>query len=327
MRAVKLGSAGLQVPALGLGCMVMPGFYAPGPEEDSIAAIHHARDIGVNFLDTADRYGEGKNEELVARAIKGHRNDYLIATKFGNVRTAEGKPSVNGRPDYALEACDASLKRLGTDAIDLYYLHRMDPSVPIEETVGAMSDLVTAGKVRYLGLSEAAPETLKRAHAVHPITALQTEYSLWTRDVEDDLLGLCAELGIGFVAYSPLGRGILAGAVTGADSLTEGDRRLDHPRYQGENLEANLKLVQPVLDLAAKKGVSAAQIALAWLLAQGDHIVPIPGTRKVAHLDSNVAALDIVLSADDLAALNAALPPGGTQGTRYPAGGMKWLKL
>ncbi len=327
MKTRTLGSPGLVVPAIGLGCMVMPGFYAPGPEADSIATLRHARELGVNFIDTADLYGFGKNEELVGRAIRGMRDGYIIATKFGNVRTAGGAADVDGRPEYVQQACEASLKRLGIDEIDLYYFHRMDPKVAIEETVGAMARLIEQGKVRHLGLSEAAPETLKRAHATHPITALQTEYSLWTRDVEDDLLSLCAELGIGFIAYSPLGRGILAGSVTGEDSLAESDRRRDHPRYQGDNLKANLALVQPVLDLARTRGVTAAQIALAWLLARGPHIVPIPGTRKVEHLDSNAGALDIALSTDEVAMLDAALPRAATQGPRYPAGAMKWLKL
>jgi aryl-alcohol dehydrogenase-like predicted oxidoreductase len=306
--------------------MVMPGFYAPGSEEQSIATIQYAKGIGVNMLDTADLYGFGKNEELVGRAIKGDRAAYIIATKFGNVRNSEGKPDVNGHPDYVQQACEASLQRLGTDIIDLFYFHRMDPNVPIEETVGAMARLVEQGKVRYLGLSEAAPETLKRAHATHPITALQTEYSLWTRDVEDDVLGLCQELGIGFVAYSPLGRGILAGSVSGEDALAESDRRRDHPRYQADNLKANLDLVRPVMELAEQKGVTPAQIAIAWVLAQGDHIVPIPGTRTIEHLQNNADALEIDLSAEDLAALNASFPQGAAQGTRYPAGGMKWLK-
>ena len=326
MKKRTLGTNGLDVPAIGLGCMVMPGFYTPGPEEDSIATIRHARNIGINFIDTADLYGFGKNEELVGRAIKNDRADYIIATKFGNVRTAEGTPDVDGRPEYVQQACEASLKRLGINEIDLYYFHRMDPKVPIEETVGAMARLIEQGKVRYLGLSEAAPETLRRAHTTHPIAALQTEYSLWTRDVEEDVLNLCKNLGIGFVAYSPLGRGILTGSVTGIDSLADSDRRRDHPRYQGDNLKANLKLLQPIQDLAQTKGVTPAQIALAWVLARGGHIVPIPGTTKVAHLESNVAALDIDLNPDEIATLDAAFPQSAAQGPRYPAGAMKWLK-
>jgi len=326
MKKRTLGTNGLVVPAIGLGCMVMPGFYAPGPEEDSIATIRHAKNIGVNFIDTADLYGFGKNEELIGRAIKNERDGYIIATKFGNVRTAEGTPDVDGRPEYVQQACEASLKRLGIDEIDLYYFHRMDPKVPIEETVGAMTRLIEQGKVRYLGLSEAAPETLKRAHATHPIAALQTEYSLWTRDVEEDVLAVCADLGIGFVAYSPLGRGILTGAVTGQDSLAESDRRRDHPRYQGNNLTANLALLQPVQEMARARGVTPAQIALAWLLARGHHIVAIPGTTKAAHLESNAAALDIDLTVDDMATLDNAFPHSAAQGQRYPAGAMKWLK-
>ncbi len=327
MKFRSLGTQGLEVPAIGLGCMVMPGFYAPGEEDQSIATLHHAAEIGVNFIDTSDLYGAGKNEELVGRALKGRRGDYIIATKFGNVRNAEGKPDVDGRPEYVFQACDASLQRLGLDEVDLYYQHRVDPKVPIEETVGAMAELVKQGKTKYLGLSEAAPETVRRAHAVHPISALQTEYSLWTRDAEEDLLPLCAELGIGYVAYSPLGRGIFGGGITGADSLSENDRRRDHPRFQGENLENNLKLVEPVRELADAKGCTPAQIALAWILTRGDQIVPIPGTRRSDHLESNAAAMDIDISADELAALDAALPAGAASGTRYPAGGMKWLKL
>lgn len=327
MQTINLGSSGMRVPAIGLGCMVMPGFYAPGPEEDSIATIRRACELGVNFLDTADLYGFGKNEELIGRAINGARNNYIIATKFGNVRTADGTPDVDGRPEYVFAACDASLKRLGTDIIDLYYFHRMDPKVPIEETVGAMARLVEQGKVRYLGLSEAAPETLRRAHDTYPISALQTEYSLWSRDVEDDLLGLCKELGIGFVAYSPLGRGILTGTISNEKDLAETDRRRDHPRYQGSNLKANLNLVRPITELAITKGVTPAQIALAWVRAQGDHVVPIPGTRKVGHLESNIAALGIKLTKDEIKLLDEAFPHNAASGTRYPPGAMKWLKL
>ncbi len=327
MKTRALGTGGMKVSAIGLGCMVMPGFYKPGAEADSIATIHRAREIGVTMLDTADLYGGGKNEELVGRAVKGIRDDFVLATKFGNVRTPEGKPDVDGRPEYVFKACEASLKRLGVDHIDLYYQHRVDPKVPVEETVGAMARLVEQGKVRYLGLSEAAPETVRRANAVHPIAALQTEYSLWTRDAEADLIPLCDELGIGYVAYSPLGRGIFTGDIKGENSLEESDRRRDHPRFQGENLERNLALVEPVLDLASAKGVSASGIALAWVLARGEHIVAIPGTRKVSHLEDNAAAAEIELTADDMASLDAALAPGAAAGTRYPAGGMKWLRL
>ncbi|MDP7545780.1 MAG: aldo/keto reductase, partial [Alphaproteobacteria bacterium] len=261
MKTRKLGQSGLEVSAVGLGCMVMPGFYGPGEEADSIATLHRAADIGVTMIDTSDAYGGGKNEELVGRAIKDRRGDYTVATKFGNIRDSEGKPAVDGRPEYVAEACDKSLSRLGIDVIDLYYQHRVDPSVPIEDTVGAMARLVEAGKARYLGLSEAAPETVRRAHATHPIAALQTEYSLWTRMAEDELLPLCGELGIGYVAYSPLGRGMFGGQISGPESLAEGDRRANHPRFQDENLARNLKLVEPVRDMAAAKGCSVAQVA------------------------------------------------------------------
>lgn len=326
MKRRKLGTQGLEVPAIGLGCMVMPGFYSPGNEEECIATLQRAADIGVNFLDTSDLYGFGKNEELIARAISGRRGDYIIATKFGNVRDAEGKPTVNGRPEYVQQACDASLKRLGVDEVELYYQHRVDPEVPIEETVGAMAKLVEQGKTKYLGLSEAAPETIRRAHAVHPITALQSEYSLWTREDEGDVLPLCAELGIGYVAYSPLGRGIFGGDIKSEDSLSETDRRRDHPRFQGENLKNNLKLVAPVTDIAEARGCHPAQIAIAWILSRGDQIVPIPGTRRIDHLESNATAADIDLTKDELEKLDDALPTGATVGTRYPAGAMKWLK-
>lgn len=325
MQTRKLGQSGLEVSAVGLGCMVMPGFYGPGEEADSIATLHRAADIGVTFIDTSDAYGSGANEELVGRAIADRRGDYTVATKFGNIRDSEGKPAVDGRPEYVTEACDKSLRRLGIDVIDLYYQHRVDPTVPIEDTVGAMARLIEAGKVRYLGLSEAAPETVKRAHATHPIAALQTEYSLWTRMAEDELLPLCNELGIGYVAYSPLGRGMFSGTITGPGSLAEGDRRANHPRFQDQNLTQNLKLVEPVREMAAAKGCSMAQVALAWLLAKGEIIVPIPGTRSVGHLEDNAAAIDVDLSADDVAALDAAIPPGSAQGERYPPGALKHL--
>lgn len=323
----RLGNSDLEVSAIGLGCMVMPGFYGPGEEAESIATIHHAAQIGINFLDTSDAYGMGKNEELIGRAVAGRRDDYVIATKFGNVRLPDGKLGANGRPEYVTQACDASLRRLHIDVIDLYYQHRVDPAVPIEDTVGAMSRLVEQGKVRYLGLSEAAPETVKRAHATYPISALQTEYSLWTRDAESDVLPLCAELGITYVAYSPLGRGIFGGAITGANSLTEGDRRREHPRFQEANLQTNLKLVEPVRQLASAKDCSPAQIALAWILSRGEHIVPIPGTRRADHLQSNAAALDLMLDPEELAFLEEAIPPDAAAGTRYPLGGMKMLHL
>lgn len=327
MKAKRLGNSDLEVSAIGLGCMVMPSFYAPGEEAESIATIHRAAEIGINFLDTSDAYAMGKNEELVARAVAGRRNDYVIATKFGNIRLPDGKLGANSRPEYVIRACEASLQRLRTDVIDLYYQHRVDPTVPIEDTVGAMSRLVEQGKIRYLGLSEAAPDTIRRAHATCPISALQTEYSLWTRDAESDVLPLCAELGLAYVAYSPLGRGMFSGAITGPNSLTEGDRRREHPRFQEANLKANLKLVEPVRELATAKGCRPAQIALAWVLSQGEHVVPIPGTRRADHLQSNAAAVDIVLEPEELAFLGEAIPPGAAAGTRYPPGGMKMLHL
>ena len=322
MNKRKLGS--LEVPALGFGCMVLPGFYLPGSEEQAIATLHRAAEIGVNFLDTADVYGNGKNEELVGRAIAGRRKDYLIATKFGQAMQGAAR-EIDGRPQYVQAACEASLKRLGIETIDLYYQHRVDPEVPIEDTVGAMAKLVKQGKVRHIGLSEAGPLTVRRAHKVHPITALQTEYSLWSRDAEAEILPLCRELGIGYVAYSPLGRGIFGGEIRGAESLAEHDRRKAHPRFQGENLAANVKLAAAVEAMAKKKGCSAAQLALAWLLAKGKDIVPIPGTRRADHLESNAAATGIALSAADIAALEAACPAGAAKGTRYPAGAMSKL--
>ncbi|MGH8689158.1 MAG: aldo/keto reductase [Burkholderiales bacterium] len=319
----KLGP--LEVPALGFGCMVLPGFYFPGDEAQAIATLHRAEALGVNFLDTADAYGAGKNEELVGRAIRGRRERYLIATKFGNILTPNAERDIDGRPEYVGAACEASLKRLGIDTIDLYFQHRVDPRVPIEETVGAMKRLVEQGKVRYLGLSEAAPATIRRAHKVHPIAALQTEYSLWTREAESQILPLCRELGIGYVAYSPLGRGMFGGEIRGAESLAENDRRKAHPRFQGENLAANVRLAQAVAALAKSKGCSSAQLALAWLLAKGRDIVPIPGTRRIDHLEANAAATRITLAPAEIAALEAACPASAAQGTRYPAGAMSKL--
>ena len=323
MRKRKLGT--LEVPAIGFGCMVLPGFYFAGSEEQAIATLRRAADIGVNFLDTADAYGNGRNEELVGRAIKGRRAHYLIATKFGNVWKPNADYDVDGRPEYVVKACEASLGRLGVETIDLYYQHRVDPRVPIEDTVGAMAKLVAQGKVRHIGLSEAAPQTIRRAHKVHPISALQTEYSLWTRDAEAEILPLCRELGIGYVAYSPLGRGAFGGEIRGAQSLAENDRRKAHPRFQGDNLAANLKLVEAVGALAKQKACTPAQLALAWLLAKGEHIVPIPGTRRVDHLEANAAAADIRLSREEVAALEAVCPVGAAQGPRYPAGAMAKL--
>lgn len=319
MNQRKLGTQGLTVSALGLGCMGMSEFYGPRDDQESIATIQRALDMGVNFLDSADMYGCGENEKLLAQAIKGRRNQVILATKFGNVRDEQGKfLGVNGRPEYVHRCCDVSLQRLAVDQIDLYYQHRVDPNVPIEETVGAMSELVQAGKVRFLGLSEAAPATIRRAAKVHPISALQTEYSLWTRDVEVEILSTCRELGIGFVPYSPLGRGFLTGRIQKIDDLAADDWRRQGPRFQGENFERNLAIVHRLEAMAKKKSYKPAQLALAWVLAQGVDIVPIPGTKRRAYLEENVAALGIDLSPGDLEELNQASPTGGAAGARYP---------
>ena len=303
---------------MGLGCMGMSEFYGEGDEAESVATIHRALELGIDFLDTADMYGVGHNERLVGRAIAGRRDDIVLATKFGIVRGENGsRVGISGRPEYVKQACDASLGRLGVDHIDLYYQHRVDPDVPIEDTVGAMAELVHQGKVRHLGLSEAAPSTIRRAHAVHPITALQTEYSLWTRDPEDAILATVRELGIGFVAYSPLGRGFLTGAITRPEDLDEGDFRRQNPRFVGENLERNLELVERVRELAEEKGVTAAQLALAWVMAQGGDIVPIPGTKRRVRLEENAAGADVELTDDDLRRLDEAVPVGATAGERY----------
>ena len=319
MKTRILGHSNRTVSALGLGCMGMSEIYKGGTEAESVATIHHALDRGLNFLDTADMYGPFKNEELVGRAIRGRRNQVALATKFGNVRGEDGSfKGVNGRPDYVRACCDASLKRLGVDHIDLYYQHRVDRTVPIEDTVGTMADLVRSGKVRFLGLSEASPATLRRAHAVHPISALQTEYSLWTRDPEDEILPTIRELGISFVAYSPLGRGFLTARFRTLEDIPEGDYRRNAPRFQGENFQKNLDLVAKIEGIAHQRGVQASQLALAWVLAQGTDIVPIPGTTRRSHLDENLAALDIELSPAELAQIQAAAPLGIAAGLRYP---------
>jgi len=324
MRYKKLGNSHLTVSALGLGCMGMSEFYGPRNEEESTATIHLALERGVNFLDTADMYGIGHNEELVGKAIKGRRNDIVLATKFGNVRGADGSfLGVNGRPEYVRVACEASLRRLHVETIDLYYQHRVDANVPIEETVGAMARLIEEGKVRYLGLSEAAPATLRRAHRTYPISALQTEYSLWSREPEDEILPTCRELGISFVAYSPLGRGFLTGRFKTVEGLEPTDFRRHHPRFQGENLQRNLEIVRRLEPIAAEKRCPASQLALAWVLAQGEEIVPIPGTTRRTHLEENLAALDLTLSPEDLARLNEVAPKGATAGERYPEQAMR----
>jgi aryl-alcohol dehydrogenase-like predicted oxidoreductase len=314
----RLGTQGPQTSAIGLGCMGMSEFYGTADEGEAIATIHRALGLGVNFLDTADAYGPFKNERLVGRAIKDRRDEVVLATKFGNVRSEQGERlGIRGDREYVLAACDASLERLGTDHIDVYYQHRVDPNTSIEETVGAMGELVEQGKVRYLGLSEAAAETIRRAHSVHPISALQSEYSLWTRDVEDEILPTIRELGIGLVGYSPLGRGFLSGRIHSIDDLEAGDFRRANPRFQGENFQKNLELVERVEELAAEKGCTAAQIALAWVLAQGEDIVPIPGTTRVKNLEENVAALDVELSDEELRDLEAVFPKGAAAGDRY----------
>ena len=324
MERRKLGMVGPEVSAIGLGCMGMSDFYGPAEDARSVAVIHRAVELGIDFFDTADMYGVGANEELVGRALKGMRDRVVFATKFGNVRAPDGQYlGIDGRPEYVKRACEASLRRLGVDTIDLYYQHRVDPNTPIEETVGAMAELVREGKVRWLGLSEAAPETVRRAHAVHPIAALQTEYSLWTRDPEDGLLELCEEMGIAFVAYSPLGRGVLTGAIRSVDDLAPNDWRRQNPRFQGENFEKNLQLVDAVREMAQEKGCTPAQLALAWVLAQRRHIVPIPGTRRLERLAENVAAVGIELTHEELDRLDRIAPVGVTAGSRYPEGGMR----
>jgi len=332
MEQRKLGTEGLVVSSQGLGCMGMSDFYGQRDEKESIATIHRALDLGVNFLDTSDMYGPFTNEELIGKAIKGRRNGVVVATKFGIMRSSQNNSGgwapitgISGRPEYVRSACDASLKRLKTDHIDLYYQHRVDADVPIEETVGAMSDLVTAGKVRFLGLSEAGVQTIRRAHAVHPITALQNEYSLWTRDPEDSVLPTLRELGIGFVAYSPLGRGFLTGQLKSPDDFAPDDYRRNSPRFQGENFTKNLELVQGIKSIAERKGITPGQLALAWVLAQGDDIVPIPGTKHRTYLEENIAAGTVVISDAEKAEIAGMMPEGAAAGDRYPEYMMNFL--
>jgi len=328
MQKRTLGRNGLEVSTLGLGCMGMSDFYSGRDDEASIKTIHRALELGVTLLDTADMYGVGKNEELVGQAIKNRRDQVVIATKFGNVRGSNGEfLGINGKPEYVKQACEASLRRLGVDYIDLYYQHRVDPKTPIEETVGAMAELVKEGKVRYLGLSEAAPQTIQRANDVHPITAVQTEYSLWSRDVEDEILPVCRELGIGFVPYSPLGRGFLTGQIQKFEDLAEDDYRRHSPRFQGENFQRNLDLVFKIKEIATEKGCKPSQLALAWLLAQGEDIVPIPGTKRISYLEENIGALSITISDTELARINEVAPKGAAAGERYPEAGMKGVNL
>jgi aryl-alcohol dehydrogenase-like predicted oxidoreductase len=324
MEQRSLGKQGLKVSAQGLGCMGMSEFYGAGDEKESISVIHRALELGVNFLDTADMYGPFTNEKLVGKAIADRRDKVVLATKFGNVRGEDGSfLGISGKPDYVRKACDASLKRLGVEHIDLYYQHRVDTTVPIEDTVGAMAELVKQGKVRYLGLSEAAPDTIRRAHEVHPISALQSEYSLWSRDPEDDVLPTVRELGIGFVAYSPLGRGFLTGRYRRFEDFEANDYRRNNPRFQGENFTKNLQLVEKLNELAARKKVKASQLALAWVMARGQDIVPIPGTKHQKYLEENIAAANIRLSPEDSREIDSIAPKGVAAGTRYPEAGMK----
>jgi aryl-alcohol dehydrogenase-like predicted oxidoreductase len=325
MKTRRLGQ--LEVSAIGLGCMSMTPIYGEPSEPEAIATVHRAVELGVTLIDTSDAYAFGANEELIGRAIKGIRDKVVLATKFGNIRLPDGKTDVNGKPDYVPQACEASLRRLGVDMIDLYYIHRIDASVPIEDTVGALARLVEQGKVRHLGISEAGANTVRRAHATHPMSALQTEYSLWSRDPETELLDTCAELGIGYVAYSPLGRGFLTGTITNLELLGPKDRRRDMPRFQGDNLHQNVRLLETLKSLAAKESCTPAQLALAWLLAKRNFIVPLPGSKQRRWLEENVAAVDLKPSRETLAALDSAFPPGAAAGTRYPEPQLKRLGI